>query len=636
VTQVFYDGAWHLMDGDMHAIYLLRDNETVAGEQDLVRDHDLIRRTHTQGILESDRRAGDERESSIYVFEGAVGGDRNSAGAPLNMTLRPGEAIVWRWGHREPVRYHGARPPRFPDRLCNGLWEYRLDFSQPVWRRGATRVESVRQDQDGLAAEDGRTGTIVWTMRSPYVFVGGRLDVEGTGAKFQLSWDGATWQDIDPDQGLDGLFPPAGPARYRYELRCELSGAARLRRLAIVNDLQMAPLALPGMAVGANAFTYTDETAGDHRVRITHEWVERSASRPPAAPAEPVFPPAGGDAEGTDVVFRWQPAVDPDGDAIADYHFELSARADMKWPLSMSFAKLISRTSDAGQARYTLPAPGSLNPDTEYFWHVRARDNKGVWGPWSPTWSFTPRGPAPPRDVRLDYDRAQNRGVLRWVGDPLGRRPVSYRVYASDEKGFSVSDRPYKVTVGVSDKLPSEFPANFLAETSATELDVVGPQLETPAANKAFYRVVAVDAAGKRSGPSDYAAAPRPIIFSKPETAARNGVEYRYPVTPIRSLGDLRMRVVGGNETMSYWDIERPRFALQRGPEWLTIDAATGLLSGTPNRSGPAEVVVAVTLERELRSLEEAALKWGVEKVLSSGTERVGTATQTFVIDVGP
>ena len=52
VTQVFYDGSWHLMDGDMHSIYLLRDNETIAGEQDLVRDHDLIRRTHTQGILQ--------------------------------------------------------------------------------------------------------------------------------------------------------------------------------------------------------------------------------------------------------------------------------------------------------------------------------------------------------------------------------------------------------------------------------------------------------------------------------------------------------------------------------------------------------------------------------------------------------
>jgi len=68
VSQAFYDNRWHLLDGDMHSMYLLRDNETVAGEQDLVRDHDLIRRSHTQGILNPDCRANDEWESSIYVY----------------------------------------------------------------------------------------------------------------------------------------------------------------------------------------------------------------------------------------------------------------------------------------------------------------------------------------------------------------------------------------------------------------------------------------------------------------------------------------------------------------------------------------------------------------------------------------
>jgi hypothetical protein len=638
VSQVFYEGGWHLMDGDMHAIYLLRDNQTVASEQDLVRDHDLIRRTHTQGILQPDRRAGDEWESSIYVFEGKVNGDRKSAGTPLNLTLRPSETLVWRWGHLDPVKYHGPQAPQFPERVCNGVWEYRPDFTRPLWRRGAASIESIREGPDGLEAEEGKTGVVVWTMRSPYVFVGGRLEVEGTGARFLLSWDGASWHEVERNLNLDGLFPPQGPARYRYFLKCELSGPARLRRLGIVNDLQMAPLSLPGMAVGSNAFTYTDETTSPRRVRITHQWVERSASRPPEPPDAPIFPLAGGAAEGTDIVFQWRPAADPDGDAIADYHFELSARADMKWPLSMSFAKLTSRTSDAGQARYTLPGPGLLNPDTPYFWRVRAKDERGVWGRWSPGWSFTPRGPGVPRDVRLEFDPEQNRGILRWAPSPLGRTPVLYRVYASDEKGFSVSDRPYKVTVGVSDTMSSEFPANFVVETSASELEVVGPraQVDLPGANKAFYRVVAVDAAGQRSGPSDSADAPRPVIFSKPVTTAASGVEYRAGVSAIRSLGDLRTRVVNGKETMNFWDVERPRFEIRQGPRWLTIDGATGVLSGTPDRAGPADVVIAVTLERELRRLDEEALKWGIEKVVSAGTETVGTATQRFAIAVGP
>jgi hypothetical protein len=632
VTQVLYDGSWHLMDGDMHSVYLLRDNETIAGEQDLVRDHHLIRRTHTQGILQPDRRAGDEWESSIYVYEGKVTGDRNSADTALNMTLRPGEALVWRWGRLDPIKYHGVHPPRFPDRVCNGSWEYRPDFRQPTWRAGATRIESIRERDGALTAEDGKTGTIVWTMASPYVFVGGRLELEGTGAKFRASWDGNAWHDVDRD--LDGLFPTAGVARYRYYLKCELSGDARLRHLRILNDLQMAPLTLPGLNVGTNELTYTDETGGPRRVRLTHQWVERSASRPPEAPRSAVFPPDGGETEGTAIVFRWQPARDPVGHTVADYHFELSARADMKWPLSMSFAKLISRTADAGQARYTLPDPGLLNPDTTYFWRVRARDGRGVWGPWSPTWRFRTRGPGVPRNVRLEFDGESNRGVLRWAANPSGRNPAAYRVYASDEKGFSVSDRPYEVTVGVSGSLPSPFSPNFVVETSATELEVVGPRVKLPGANKAFYRVVAVDAAGNRSGPSDYAASPRPVIVSAPVGTARKGAAYRYPIAAIRSLGDLRTRVVDGKETMGFWDVERFRFAIQRGPQWLTVDPATGVLSGTPDQTGSTEVVVSATIELEARRLDEAALKWGIEKVVSSGTEAAGSSTQRFFIQV--
>ncbi len=380
VSQVFYDGGWHLMDGDMHSIYLLRDNETVAGEQDLVRDHDLIRRTHTQGILQPDRRSGDEWESSIYVFEGNVTGDRNARGdTAMNMTLRPGEALAWRWGHANPIKYHGQSPPKFPERLCNGRWEYRPDFTQKTWRSGATAVEAIKEDNGELMAEDGKPGHVVWTMRSPYVFVGGNLEVDGAGARFALSWDGRSWEEAGSD--LDRFFAPSGPARYVYYLRCQLRGQARLRKLRIVNDLQMAPLTLPGMGVGKNAFTYTDQSPGERKVRLTHNWVERSASRPPEAPREPIVPARGGETDGTDFVFQWASAADPDGDAIADYHFELSDQADMRWPLSMSFAKLISRTADLGQARYTLPSPGLLNPDRQYFWRVARRMTKACGAP---------------------------------------------------------------------------------------------------------------------------------------------------------------------------------------------------------------------------------------------------------------
>jgi acetyl esterase/lipase len=641
ITQVHYDGRWNLLDGDMGPFYLLRDNSTIAGEQDLVRDHDLLKRTHTHGILDADSRAAAEWSAALFVYEGEAGGDRNSArDTTMNMVLRPNEALVWRWGHRVPLKYHGRADiqvwgRRAADRVCNGLWEYRPDFAGESWRRGADTVENVRANDGGLVAEAGKTGALVWTMRSPYVFVGGRLEVEGAAAKFSLSWDGTSWQEVGGD--LDALFPANGPARYEYRLKCELPEGARLKRLAIVNDLQMAPLALPGMVVGENRFTYTDQSTGSRRVRLTHEWVERSVSRPPGAPPAPVFPAEGGRTDGTDIVFQWRAPQGPEGDGIADYHFELSERADMAWPLSSNFSKLVSNTADRGQPRYSVPYTGLLTPGREYYWRVRARNGKGVWGPWGKTWSFTAGGPAQPLEVTLEPAKgAGGQVILRWKPNSAGQKSVKYRVYGSDEKGFSVSDEPYRRTVGLSKDLPAQAPANFVAETSNTELAVLGAGVDLPNANKAFYRVVAVDGGGTRSGPSDYAAAARPFIYSTPPDAAKVGTEFRYQVSAVRSLGDLRLRIVEGKEVASFWDIEKPRFVLVQGPTWLQIDESSGMLRGVPDAAGNADVVVTVTLERSVRRLDEGRLSWGQELVKDVVAEQVGRATQRFRIAVGP
>jgi hypothetical protein len=44
--------------------------------------------------------------------------------------------------------------------------------------------------------------------------------------------------------------------------------------------------------------------------------------------------------------------------------------------------------------------------------------------------------------------------------------------------------------------------------------------------------------------------------------------------------------------------------------------------------------VVTDRIERNVRTLDEKTLAWGNEKVLSTSTERVGAATQKFVIVV--
>jgi hypothetical protein len=143
-----------------------------------------------------------------------------------------------------------------------------------------------------------------------------------------------------------------------------------------------------------------------------------------------------------------------------------------------------------------------------------------------------------------------------------------------------------------------------------------------------------VDEAGKRSGPSDYVVAARPVIFSKPAAAARKGEPYRYAAQANRSLGDLKLRQVGGRDTASFWDIERLLFTLDKGPEWLKIDPSTGILSGTPTAAGSFDVEVTASLTRELRKLDGDVLAWGNEKVLSTSSEAAGAGRQKFTIVV--
>src|SRR5262249_8513627 len=157
---------------------------------------------------------------------------------------RPGEAIVWRFGHLKPPKYMWPHEFVYPDNICNGLWEYRPDFRAETWRKGAMKVENVASGPEGLAAENGKTGPVGGKIASAYPFAGGRLETEAGGAKFAVSPDGKQWTDI-AGGNFDKFFPLESNPYYQYQLRCELPAAAKLKRLAVINDLQMALLALP-------------------------------------------------------------------------------------------------------------------------------------------------------------------------------------------------------------------------------------------------------------------------------------------------------------------------------------------------------------------------------------------------------
>ena len=233
----------------------------------------------------------------------------------------------------------------------------------------------------------------------------------------------------------------------------------------------------------------------------------------------------------------------------------------------------------------------------------------------------------------MNYDPSRGVGTLHWKPNPVGRPPVKYRVYGSDEKGFSISDVPYKVNIGQCKELPSQFPANFIAETAATELAVIGSQVESAQRHEDILSSRGGRPAGEAERAFGLCHRPAADHLQQAGAAAKVGAEYRYQVQANRCLGDLR---VDGKGSPNFWDIEKPKFAMEQGPKWLKLDPATGVLSGTPDAAGKAEVVVSATIDRQVRKLDEAVLKWGQEKVASATTRKGRQATQPFVIEVSP
>ena len=645
VSEVFYGGRYHLMDSDEHVICLFRDNQTLASAEEIVRDHDLVKRTHTYGIGRSDSRQTDEFSASLYVYEGKREGTFGVAARhSMDLTLRPGESIELRWDHIG--KQYTSGTPLKPgqskrdgrgdllggwgatayDNMRNGKLRYRPDLGSPLTQRGAETVDNVTFDLKAgrmTVTDTEQPAVVTWRFASPYVFVGGRARAategdEGSVAEWRWSTDGKTWKTLATTRGgeagpliasLDKVVSPRGQPTYTFWMQLSLRGNVVVRNVAFENDIQTSALSLPELTVGDNRVVFTDSSSGPRNVRITHRWLERTAWHAPNPPVEALAPQDGATVEGTRVTFAWSPATDSDRDAIVDYHFELSAHADMRWPLSPNFEKRISRTPFRGKTQWTAPYVGLLNPDTNYYWRVRALDATGVWSPWSRTFRFQTRAPGVPLDVELTPDE-QGGLTLVWRPNSQGRPPVAYKVYGSDEKGFSVSDKQYVVFRGkgfvrsieeyegkaadAPDAGLVKMPSNLIARTAEAELRVVGPGINLSNTNRAFYRVVAIDAAGNESGPSDYAEVPRPFVFTRPPTATCDK-PYRYQPDVIHSIGDLRCRrSPKSSYNAAFWDREQLMFEAVRLPLGLSQDPCSGLISGVPTQAGQHDIVFEV------------------------------------------
>ncbi len=622
-AEVFYDSAWHLLDSDESIICLLRDNKTIASEAQIVADHDLMKRVHTYGPLHDDNRLRDESGAALHLYEGERTGEQPSmTHHTMAFTLRPGEAITWAWNHTG--RYHGKefsccgagneewiRNWRLPQRIVNGELSYSPDLADPATARYVA-LHDLRYRAEGTLGPGlyagGDRGSIEVPIASAYPIVGGsvrvdlgRVDMNRQHVTAFISFDdGATWKKAGASyQGdyrrwlfdLNAMFPPAGEARYSYRLRLELTSQVKgaplcLKGLRLDSTLQMAELSLPGMALGNNTFVYSDESGPGAKVRITHLWKECGAAELPGRVETAVSPGAGGKADGTKVRFEWKPPAS--GARPADYQFQLSEYADLRWPLSPTFNRLVDRTRAVGTASFQTPYLGLINPGQTYYWRVRARSEQGVWGAWSPAFAFTALAPAVPSNVVAHFDASARMLTLGWEPGESGTKPVRYRIYGSAERGFTASDVPYQLNAGKAG-------TQNVAENLLVETKDAATHLELPASLwRAYYRVAAIDSEGRESGPSALAEAAHPIIRSTAIPDAHAGRYYEARIETAASIGHL---VSTDDYDMGIRNGDVLEFSMTDAPKGLSISPVTGTISGflPAGSSGSYQIHVTVS-----------------------------------------
>lgn len=442
MCEVWHDGDYQFMDIDQDTFFLDRENRKPISGDTAARDHDYVRRELAFGPLFPGWDAAIPNAALFGADD--VRTTYWSTGHEIRYTLRPGERLTYYWERTNKTpwqlqahehRYYSNSqliyvPPTTPARLADT----------------GVLLDGFETTSDGFAiSADSATMTI--PVSTAYTICGATL--QGRVSKnfppsaafiVELSLDGENYTEIyrrmalprwDMRVVLDEALGVAGgaPRRdYWIRIRCEKAAGAVVSGLTVTTDLYAYPIALPRLSVGENAVVYSDETAGAHELAITYHWRESDNVAPPEAPQAPHAPAPGTDVSATYVSFAW-PAVD----GCDAYALRVSRDPEMKYPYRPNYDVILPDNT------YQVPFRGMFSPGETYYWRVRPRLENGCWGDWSPVWTFTWTGPMVPRDVTLDVED-ETAITLRWAANPSGVAPVRYRIYGSNEKGFSIGD----------------------------------------------------------------------------------------------------------------------------------------------------------------------------------------------------
>jgi len=376
--EAFVNGAHQFMDIDMDCFYLDRENELPVSGDECARDHDLVRRELNYGPAVAGFTSSDAPAALFGADDRQH--DAQLRGHEIAYTLRSGEKVVFRWDNVGKYCAENKERSHRPKYFGNSKFIFRPRLTLDAVRKEASSWEGIAEPV-ATSRRSGLTGQspdahVAYEIKTPYPICGGTVRAEfagsGAGDKFAvaLSLDGKNWKELWTKQGpgehraeviLDqALNIHNKPAKYRYFVRIAFSSSradqrAELGSLKIETDVLAAPASLPRLCVGANRVRYSDETAGEHRLRIAHEWKETDAVEPLPSIRAPEYPKSDVQIRDSIVTFAW-----PTVEGADRYHLRVSRRPDFEYPYRPCLDVIIPTS------KWTVPYTGIFSPDTTY------------------------------------------------------------------------------------------------------------------------------------------------------------------------------------------------------------------------------------------------------------------------------
>ncbi|OQB23259.1 MAG: hypothetical protein BWY12_00439 [candidate division BRC1 bacterium ADurb.Bin183] len=401
VPEVYYNSAWHMLDADLEVFYPKRDNIHVASVEECAADGWLVRRISSSSIVALYTSTSDN-----FTYKNAW-----TTAHTMAITLRPGEQLerYWHnWG-----KYHDFCYYKEPPRYGNGRLLYAPDLSSNIFKSGFQTVANIETFADSNTSpllhlkDAGKSGDLVCKMSSPYLFVGGTVQLDafcsGTMDKIsvEFSKDTYSWKllktvdgpassttEINLDSSIGAL---SSPATYTFFIRLTLQGSEKnsvgINRLTILGDIQCAPAALPALRPAMiNKCEMRFVSAAGGALEVIYQYDEFPNLAPPKPPISPTFPSTDDTVASTAPILEWE---DPNTTATI-----VSRQIMVSWgPLGILPVTPLAWEKIGAENIWQVP-DGWLLDGYTYYWRVRSK-NKTNWSRWSDPWSFTIQLPVP-------------------------------------------------------------------------------------------------------------------------------------------------------------------------------------------------------------------------------------------------